>query len=255
VKTTKKELLLEAAKELFAEYGYTETTFKKISEKAGVALGLLTHHYGNKEKLFLAAGLDVLDDLHRRLQEEMGKASTGLDAVRNYARCYFDFAMDTETNFLVLIRCSPFSDLKASEDRDIMVRTFAVLYDDLESCISRGIADGSIRQGCLPEKRLWPSSAIWSAAFGTCCSLPTASLPPGRMSRNSSSAALRRDRLGTNDQEKKSEQPFGLLRLFFVAKVCSSCNPITIASWILCCAGPVWPCLEPPCSAALQTGE
>lgn len=152
MKTTKKELLLEAAKELFAEYGYTETTFKKISEKAGVALGLLTHHYGNKEKLFLAAGLDVLDDLHRRLQEEMGKASTGLDAVRNYARCYFDFAMDTETNFLVLIRCSPFSDLKASEDRDIMVRTFAVLYDDLESCISRGIADGSIRQGLPPRE-------------------------------------------------------------------------------------------------------
>ena len=53
---TKKEALLKAAKELFGECGYTETTFKKISERAGVALGLLTHHYGNKEKLFLAAG-------------------------------------------------------------------------------------------------------------------------------------------------------------------------------------------------------
>ena len=47
---TKKEALLKAAKELFGECGYTETTFKKISERAGVALGLLTHHYGNKEK-------------------------------------------------------------------------------------------------------------------------------------------------------------------------------------------------------------
>ena len=45
---TKKEALLKAAKELFGECGYTETTFKKISERAGVALGLLTHHYGNK---------------------------------------------------------------------------------------------------------------------------------------------------------------------------------------------------------------
>ena len=52
---TKKEALLKAAKELFGECGYTETTFKKISERAGVALGLLTHHYGNKEKLFLAS--------------------------------------------------------------------------------------------------------------------------------------------------------------------------------------------------------
>ena len=39
---TKKEALLKAAKELFGECGYTETTFKKISERAGVALGLLT---------------------------------------------------------------------------------------------------------------------------------------------------------------------------------------------------------------------
>lgn len=53
---TKKELLLKAAKELFSEHGYSETTFKKISERAGVALGLLTHHFGNKEKLFLTAG-------------------------------------------------------------------------------------------------------------------------------------------------------------------------------------------------------
>ena len=61
---TKKEALLKAAKELFGECGYTETTFKKISERAGVALGLLTHHYGNKEKLFLAAGMDVLERFH-----------------------------------------------------------------------------------------------------------------------------------------------------------------------------------------------
>ena len=50
---TKKEALLKAAKELFGECGYTETTFKKISERAGVALGLLTHHYGKRKSFFL----------------------------------------------------------------------------------------------------------------------------------------------------------------------------------------------------------
>ena len=42
---SKKEALLQAAKELFGECGYVETTFKKISDRAGVALRLLTHHY------------------------------------------------------------------------------------------------------------------------------------------------------------------------------------------------------------------
>ena len=65
---SKKESLLQAAKDLFGECGYVETTFKKISDRAGVALGLLTHHYGNKEKLFLACGLDVLEHFLKRLQ-------------------------------------------------------------------------------------------------------------------------------------------------------------------------------------------
>ena len=65
---TRKAALLQAAKELFGEYGYAETTFKKISERAGVALGLLTHHYGNKEKLFLACGLDVLNRFQEKLE-------------------------------------------------------------------------------------------------------------------------------------------------------------------------------------------
>ncbi|MDE5879639.1 MAG: TetR/AcrR family transcriptional regulator, partial [Desulfovibrio sp.] len=33
-KSSKKDALLQAAKELFGEYGYAETTFKKISDRA-----------------------------------------------------------------------------------------------------------------------------------------------------------------------------------------------------------------------------
>lgn len=60
---TKKEALLKAAKEGFGECGYTETTFKKISERAGVALGLLTIIMETR-KAFLAAGMDVLERFH-----------------------------------------------------------------------------------------------------------------------------------------------------------------------------------------------
>ena len=71
----KKEALLQAAKDLFGECGYVETTFKKISDKAGVALGLLTHHYGNKEKLFLASGLDVLEHFLVKLRTATAEAT------------------------------------------------------------------------------------------------------------------------------------------------------------------------------------
>ncbi|MBP9944260.1 MAG: TetR/AcrR family transcriptional regulator [Desulfomicrobium sp.] len=142
---TKKELLLKAAKELFSEHGYSETTFKKISERAGVALGLLTHHFGNKEKLFLTAGLDVVHELVEAMRTNLQGVPNGLEAVRLFAKTYFDFARNPRQDFMVLVRCSPFSDLKTVEDKDVMIRNFSELYDILEECVERGVQDGSIR--------------------------------------------------------------------------------------------------------------
>lgn len=142
---TKKEALLQAAKELFGEYGYADTTFKKISERAGVALGLLTHHYGNKEKLFLAAGLDVLDRFLATLRDASSKATSGHEAVLAFAKAYLDFSIDKSSNWLVLVRCSPYSDMKTKTDRDIMYEKFNMVPKELEHQIARGIADGSIR--------------------------------------------------------------------------------------------------------------
>ncbi len=141
---TKKDALLTAAKELFGEYGYVETTFKKISEKAGVALGLLTHHYGNKEKLFLAAALDVLDNFLAALREATAKGDTGYDSVMNFCKAYLDFSIDKNSNWLVLVRCSPYSDMKTTADRDHMTKSFEQVYKELEKHLQRGIDDGSI---------------------------------------------------------------------------------------------------------------
>lgn len=142
---TKKELLLKAAKELFGEHGYAETTFKKISERAGVALGLLTHHFGNKEKLFLTAGIDVLRELIDTIRTNLQGAPNGLEAVRIFAATYFDFARNPHQDFMVLVRCSPFSDLKTIEDKQVMITNFSELYDILHECVARGVTDGSIR--------------------------------------------------------------------------------------------------------------
>jgi AcrR family transcriptional regulator len=140
----KKEALLQAAKELFGEYGYVETTFKKISDRAGVALGLLTHHYGNKEKLFLASGLDVLEHFLVRLREATAQGHNGFDAVLRFCKAYLDFSVDPESNWLVLVRCSPYSDMKTKTDRDTMDSMFSQVHQELERVIALGVADGSI---------------------------------------------------------------------------------------------------------------
>ena len=141
---SKKESLLQAAKDLFGECGYVETTFKKISDKAGVALGLLTHHYGNKEKLFLACGLDVLEHFLKRLRQATAEADSGFDGVMRFCKTYLDFSIDKDSNWLVLVRCSPYSDMKTKADRDIMDTMFSQVHQELERVIARGIEDGSL---------------------------------------------------------------------------------------------------------------
>lgn len=143
-KPSKKEALLEAAKELFGELGYAETTFKKISDKAGVALGLLTHHYGNKEKLFLASGLDVLQNFHAFLEDAIRNSPDGYTAVMKFCRAYLDFSLDKNSNWLVLVRSSPYSDMKTGADRDLMDARFAKIIAMLAELLERGMDDGSI---------------------------------------------------------------------------------------------------------------
>lgn len=148
---TKKEALLKAAKELFGEYSYAETTFKKISERAGVALGLLTHHYGNKEKLFLAAGMDVLENFLKVLQKACDAGETGRESVLNFCQAYLDFSIDPTSNWLVLVRCSPYSDMKTSADRELMFQKFNEVHQLLEQQLWRGLEDGSIRELLVKE--------------------------------------------------------------------------------------------------------
>ncbi|MCF7549325.1 TetR family transcriptional regulator [Pseudonocardia sp. WMMC193] len=47
--------ILAAAASVFAERGYPGTTMREVARRAGVTHGLITLHFGSKEKLFLAA--------------------------------------------------------------------------------------------------------------------------------------------------------------------------------------------------------
>jgi len=48
--------LLDAAREVFTEQGFTSASINDIVERAGSSVGSLYHHFGGKSELFLACG-------------------------------------------------------------------------------------------------------------------------------------------------------------------------------------------------------
>ncbi|MFI9597433.1 TetR family transcriptional regulator [Nonomuraea sp. NPDC052265] len=65
-----RELILNAAAELFAEKGYRQTTFHDVSQRSGISRGSIPWHFGSKEGLLLAV-----------LERSVARVRDGLAAV------------------------------------------------------------------------------------------------------------------------------------------------------------------------------
>ncbi|MDF1797267.1 MAG: TetR/AcrR family transcriptional regulator [Coxiellaceae bacterium] len=62
--------ILDAARKLFVEHGYAGTSMGKIASLAEVNHSLIFHHFGNKQKLWYAVKVDIVDTFtgsHTRL--------------------------------------------------------------------------------------------------------------------------------------------------------------------------------------------
>lgn len=80
--------ILEAAVELFSLRGYESVAAGDIAERAGVAHGLIFHHFGNKRGLYLEAVREISDRLFGLPPEIPPNASPGA-ALRAVLRQHF----------------------------------------------------------------------------------------------------------------------------------------------------------------------
>src|SRR5207247_1289908 len=83
-----RRLMLEAARELFAENGFAGTRTRDIAERAGVTEQLLFNHFGSKDELFAAAVLDPFDDFVAAYVERWGAGTAAAADPRELVREY-----------------------------------------------------------------------------------------------------------------------------------------------------------------------
>ena len=65
------ERILDAAEQLFAEKGFSETSLRLITSKAGVNLAAVNYHFGSKDALFQAVLVRRVEPLNQQCIAEL----------------------------------------------------------------------------------------------------------------------------------------------------------------------------------------
>ncbi|NIP15833.1 MAG: TetR family transcriptional regulator [Pseudomonadales bacterium] len=133
----KRERLLAAARELFAEQGFDHTSTQQIAGAAGVSEGILFHHFGSKRGLleriaedFVAAGVQAaMPASAAQLSEEA------------VVRGAFDFADAHPTLYRLLEQMSAELGDPGGASRS------AVIVAAIETNLEQGMSQGIVRDG------------------------------------------------------------------------------------------------------------
>ena len=90
----KRERLISAAVDLFAEKGYYYTTTAEVSAHAGVAAGTLYLYFNSKDDLLLATLDTFLDEFSLNVMPSVYAGETSTERVENFTSGYLQFIED-----------------------------------------------------------------------------------------------------------------------------------------------------------------
>ncbi|MBU0986796.1 MAG: TetR/AcrR family transcriptional regulator [Proteobacteria bacterium] len=142
---SRKDDILDAAVILFAENGYYATPTSAVAKKAGVAEGLIYHHFKNKAGILAHIFTELSEVYIRETEVLIKKAASGLDALLAAVRFHFEFAESKSTELKVLMRDLP-SEFTTSDSKagKIFSGQMTLIFNQIKTCIERGRKDGSI---------------------------------------------------------------------------------------------------------------
>jgi AcrR family transcriptional regulator len=89
--TRRREEILDAATELFAEHGFSDADTQALAERLGVGKGTLYRHFPSKKDLFLAAVDRVMRRCRDRMDEVTAAVADPLDRIEAGVRTYLAF--------------------------------------------------------------------------------------------------------------------------------------------------------------------
>lgn len=150
-------MLLEQARNLFADRGFSEVSTQSIVDAAGVTRGALYHQFSDKAALFAAVHEEVERDIVADIAEQIMAAQPvdPLEAMRLGARLFLDRCAAPDVQRIVLIDAPAV--LGWERWREVGVKYGLGVIE--------GMLAQAVAQGAIPEQPLRPSAHVLLGAL------------------------------------------------------------------------------------------
>ena len=149
---SKKEAILNAAIDLFAERGFNATPTSAIAKTADVAEGLIFHYFKTKNGILAHILIDMLEDYIDGEKNEINSGRTGLEAIENFILFHFRFSKKRSKEVVVLTRDFPIDLLQPdSVYQEKITARLNLSLDLVKNCLKNGQKDGSIQKVPIEE--------------------------------------------------------------------------------------------------------
>lgn len=164
-----REAILQAATDLFAEFGYTATSVQQIVERAGVTKGALYHHFSAKEDILFHIYGDHFAQQLADLDRILAGGEPPEAALREVITCLvIGTAKAAKAAAVFSHEITRMSAEHYAEQQSEWRR----YQDAVRDLIRRGQQDGSFRSAVSPQMTSW-------AVFGVTNSMHTWFRPDG----------------------------------------------------------------------------
>jgi len=142
---TQEQRILEVAKELFTQRGFSNVAIRDICRAADVTPPTVYYYFRNKEALFDAVVRESVSmtEFITRLSDECDKAMEPKSQIRAFTRTYLSFFPKDHLNVGLYVRHSTQLD---SVGRKTLSADLARIQSLLASIIRKGIAAGEFRE-------------------------------------------------------------------------------------------------------------
>lgn len=100
----RRQLIIDAARKLFASRPYDQVTTSEIAKNAGVAYGLIAHHFDNKRGLYLAVMNEIAVEIAAAQLSAPPVDASLIDQLRHALRSHIAYIDSYSDSFVALLR-------------------------------------------------------------------------------------------------------------------------------------------------------